>query len=436
MYSSLDKIDLLAEEPAGALVAQTDHRSREEIEAEPELSTLFAMIRVLGPRQMMAREQRPLAAIVYVAFAEPPGFLIDALASVGAALEVMPGRERRSLAAGGEAPEAIVDRAFAALAQRVCRRVGISDPAAALRVLEGESLADPVDREEDELGYWTRVLELTALVVTVIRARHKGEWVITDQSDVPFGLSLGDGQLVLPGNRAQRFLEDGENESMFLLVGSTDEIAANTAAGAPEGPLLPSLRSKKEAEASSLLCRPLLEGRELGDVPVIAYGADGEQTFGLLQRPRHEPRAEEVHAKAMVNVRGQEAEIEELEVGELAVLAVSGSFFATEKLLDPVFMQELHERLDAELLAVGVPRRGLMFVASALQDPEQLALLIAMVAHEHGKGGSRAISPAVLLVSEGRPTGVVMPGDPEPPRDPEERPAKKPGFFRRLFGKR
>lgn len=441
LYSSLDKIDLLADEPGGVLVAQTDHRRRDEIEAEPEVSTLFALIRVLCPRQVMEREGRKVADIVYVAFDEPPPFLTDALASVGAVLEVIPDKQRRRLPPAEETTEQIADRAFAGLARRVCRRVGITDPAAALRVLEGESLADPVERDDDEIAYWTRVLELTAMVVAVIRARHPGQWVITDKADVPFGFSLGDGQLVLPGNRAQRFLEDGENESMFLLVGSTDEIAARNASGAPEGPLLPSLRSKKEAEASSLLWRPLLRG-EHDDVPVIAYGADGDQTFGLLQRPKHEPRAEEVHAKAMANVRGQDVDVQELEVGELEVLAVSGSFFATEKLLDPVFMKELHERLGAPLLAVGVPRRGLMFVASAVQEPQRIGILAAMIGHEHEKGGSRAISSAVILVSDGEPTGIALPypsrpllDDAAPRRDtaPEQ---KKPGFFRRLFGKK
>ena len=383
----------------------------------------------------MEREGKQISEIVYVAFDEPPGFLLDALASVGAALEVMPARQRRRLGPAREAPEAIADRAFAGLATRVCRRVGISDPAAALRVLEGESLADPVDPEEDEIGYWTRVLELTALVVTVIRARHPGDWTITDKADVPFGFSLGDGQLVLPGNRAQRFLDDGENESMFLLVGSTDEIAARNAAGAPEGPILPSLRSRREAEASSLLCRPLLDG-ELADVPVIAYGADGDQTFGLLQRPRHEPRAEEVHAQAMANVRDQVVEVEELEVGDLRVLAVSGSFFATEKLLDPDFMAALHARLEAPLLAVGVPRRGLMFVTSAVQEARRIGILMAMVGHEHDKGGGRAISRTVLLVQGGEARGVAVPGGDEPAAPEPAPPERKPGFFKRLFGKK
>jgi hypothetical protein len=43
MYSSLHEIDVTAETPNGPLYVQTDHRTADEIAAEPELSTLFAL---------------------------------------------------------------------------------------------------------------------------------------------------------------------------------------------------------------------------------------------------------------------------------------------------------------------------------------------------------------------------------------------------------
>jgi hypothetical protein len=56
MYSSLDKIDILAEIDGRKLVVQTDHRTAQEIEDEPELSVLFAMTRVLNAQSWLASE--------------------------------------------------------------------------------------------------------------------------------------------------------------------------------------------------------------------------------------------------------------------------------------------------------------------------------------------------------------------------------------------
>lgn len=47
MYSSLDKIDIVARSPDGRkLLVQTDHREPREIEEDVELSVLFALTRV------------------------------------------------------------------------------------------------------------------------------------------------------------------------------------------------------------------------------------------------------------------------------------------------------------------------------------------------------------------------------------------------------
>ncbi len=413
MYSSLDRIDILAEGSSGILAVQTDHRPRAEIEDEPELSVLFALIRVLNARRILADQERPVDAVVYVAIDDPPPFLVEALASVEATLERSPLRVREALTAGDDPPEAVADRAFAALAGRVCRRVGLTDPAAALRALEAEVCAAPPDREEDEIGYWSRVLELAAVAVTIIRAQHPGQWTRVEQGEVPFGFALeGDGGVVLPTNRAQRLIEDGEGESMFLLVGSIAEILARRGEGAEAGPILPSLRRPAEVGGNDLLARPLVSlDRGAALLPVIAYGEDSESTFSLLQAEKFGARAAEIHDEAMANIRAQPAEVDELDLEGVRVLAVSGGFFAAEKLLDPDFMRELASRLGADLLAAAAPRRGLLFVTSAMQEPQKIGVLAAIAAHEFEEGGGRAISPSILLVQDGEVVGMATAGE-------------------------
>jgi len=116
-------------------------------------------------------------------------------------------------------------------------------------------------------------------------------------------------------------------------------------------------------------------------------------------------------------------------------LAITGSFFATEKLLDPAFMRRLAARLGAELLAIGVPRRGLMVALDAAQPQGPVAAMIRMVAEEHRRGGSRGISPTVLLVHDGRVVGVARERGDDDGGGSEPDTPKKRGFFRRLFGR-
>jgi hypothetical protein len=413
MYSSLDRIDILAEGDSGVLAVQTDHRPRAEIEDEPELSTLFALIRVLNARRILADQERTIEAVVYVALDDPPPFLLEALGSVEATIERTPARIREALQPGDQPAEEIADRAFAALAARVGRRVGLSDPAAALRALEAELCASPPDREEDETGYWRGVLELAALAVTVIRNQHPGRWTRVDQGEVPFGFALdGDSGVVLPANRAQRLIEDGEGESMFLLVGSIAEIVARRDGDGAAGPLLPSLRHPSEVASAELLARRLLTIEQgAADLPLIAYGEDSESTFSLLQHDRHAERADAIHDEAMANIRAQPAEAEEIEVDGVRLIAVSGGFFAAEKLLDRDFMRELATRLDADLLAVATPRRGLMFATSAAQEMQKIGVLAAIAEHEFEQGGGRSISASILLVRDGEVVGMAAPGE-------------------------
>jgi hypothetical protein len=430
MYSSLHKIDVTASTPNGPLYVQTDHRSADEIAVEPEISTLFALTRILLARAYGAKQPGPAPTIVYAAIDEVPDFLVEVLASAGARLMVGDIKEHRELAAVDIAPATLADRAFAALAARVQRRVGLTDPAAALKALEAETLADPPDVEEDEITYWTRVLELAAVVAEIIRARRGGRWIESEAADIPFGFECPDAGIMLATNRAQRFIEDGEQESMFYLVASLDDLQIPE----HERPLLPSLRHAADAMLEDIIVRPLLANAADPEIPVIAYGTDTPTAFGLLKASRTDDR-EELHAKAVANLANQTVEIEELDLGGFRFLAVTNSFFATEKLLDQPFMRQLHARLSAPLLAASVPRRGLMFVTDAAPSDPPRAMSILAAVTDKESATSRRISKAILLVSEGAVVGHAQLGKSDTEDEPTTAPPKKPGLLKRLFGK-
>ncbi|MGN6110735.1 MAG: hypothetical protein ACTHU0_36870 [Kofleriaceae bacterium] len=427
MYSSLTKIDAVSSDPDRFV--QTDHRERAEIEADPEISVLFALTRVLNARKY-AETKSSDGRVVYVsAAASLPPFLLEVLAACGAMLERMEDRLAIEPPATAATPGELADQAFRALAQRVSRRCGLTDFAAVLRAVEAETLADPPVLEEDEPAYWTRVLELAAVVCEVVRARHGGRWQEHDRAVVPFGFSIGDGnQVVLPTNRAQRFISDGEPESMFLLLAPALETTE-------DGPVLPNLRARSEAIAENMAFRPLLEGLsgDHEDVPVIVYGTDRPTSFAIMTN-RESEDLEAVHAQALENLAAQEVSVDPIEGDGIKLLVVSGNYYASEKLLDARFMRDLHRRTGQELLCVVVPRRGLMFVGGrAPGDRDQLVALRAIAEKEAST--TRSISTAILLVQGGAVVGrvslePVRGGDPEPP------PAKKPGLLGRLFGRK
>lgn len=427
MYSSIQKIDIAARSPDGPVYVQTDHRSCDEVESEPELSTLFALARLILARAHATKQGETNAAVVYASIdAHPPAFLVEAIASTGAQLSRGPDKAA-PLAKVAVTPAELADKAFRGLAAKCCARTGSTDPAIALAAIEAETMADVPDLEEDEITYWTRILELAALTGEVIRAKHQGAWDTlsdTKLADVPFAYKLAGGELMLPTNRAGRFIDDGPAESMFHMIDSANEPRERD-----NLPVLPSLRTRGEAVAQNMTFRPLLSDAAGDDIPVIAYGTDSPTQFGLITGKANED-VDALHAKAIANLIAQQVQVEEIS-GEL--LVVTDNFFATEKLLDEAFMQSLQQRLKAKLLAVTVPRRGLMFVMDGMpRDPQRgMAILAGLTAKEGGT--SRRISSAILLVQDGKVVGraKLEGGEDAPPEPP---PTKRPGFFRRLFG--
>jgi hypothetical protein len=462
MYCSLDKIDLAATVDGRQVAIQTDHRGTAEIEAEPELSALFAMARVLNARSHLA-ELEPDAVVRYVLAEPPPPVLREALEAVGATIEqfAIPGAAgARSPAEGGgsvtappqperagslaeQAAGELADRCFRDLAQRAAARVGTRDLAIALRMLEDQTAAAPPARS-DEPEYWQRVLELAALAGELLRAKYPGgHWVHSDRALVPFGFQLGTsgpaGTTVLfPTNRAQRVIEDGADESLFKLLIAAEE----TMRGPPDvatGRLMPSLRDRRNVELDEVVWRALIEGTA-SDVPVVVCGIDGESTFGMIRREALGRPPAEAWAEALANLAEEPVEREWLEAGGLGLVAVTGSFYAAEKLLDRAFLRAIHAELRSDLLAAAAPVRGLLLVTTA-HDTSGLARFGTIARLRHDDAGGRAISPAVLLVEDGvvvgyvqerleraEPRGGVGDTSPETP--------KRPGLLRRLLGRK
>src|SRR5262245_42153500 len=128
MYTSLHKVDLVVEVEGGRLVVQTDHRDADEIEAEPEISVLFALSRVANATAWLASEGHAGRVQYTMAGAATPA-LRDALTAAGALLSERAKSGPEDLGPGSpERVQAIADQAFRALAARVLARMDTADP--------------------------------------------------------------------------------------------------------------------------------------------------------------------------------------------------------------------------------------------------------------------------------------------------------------------
>ncbi len=443
MYCSLDKIDLATRIEGRHVAVQTDERRRDEIEAELELSVLYAMARVLNARLHLVEGGHAAGTVHYVVSDEPPELMVDGLRAAGATLERRNAAPRPLGRGSAAAVGRLADKCFGAIARQAARRVGTRDLAIALRMLEDQTFANPPTRD-DEVGYWSRVLELAALAGELLRAKYPaaGCWVQSDRSLVPFGFQLDAGQtVVFPTNRAQRVIEDGPDESLFKLLLAAEETMTQPQ-DATTGRLMPSLRAREQVELDEIVWRPVLADDAPTDLPIIVCGIDGENTFGMIRRDVLDRDSDELVAEALANLADEEFDTEVLLADEMVIVVVSGSFYAAEKLLDREFMLTLHGELRAPLLAVATPARGLLLVTADFAEPKHLARFVGLAKLRYDDGGGRAISPTVMLVSNGRVSGYVRESAPNrradtaPIRAETEPGTRKPGLLRRLLGRK
>jgi len=225
MYISLDRIDVQLESQNGReRMIQTDHRSADEIAARPALSTIIALIRCLNPRRAFSELD-----LVYKCQHEPPVFLRDAIEACGARLWV--GDDPAFLvqaAPPATIDESAVDRlandAMHDLALEVMAGSGVSAPLEALELVESKMIDSGFPDEDDDVAFWTAILELGALAGVALGASNKGAWFhdITGPGTLPLKYSCsfqGETATVNPLGKALKFVrEQGDGEEPSGLV--------------------------------------------------------------------------------------------------------------------------------------------------------------------------------------------------------------------------
>lgn len=221
MFASLDRVDIVTRGTDGRMqYVQTDHRTTEEVEREPELSILFALVRVLTPKRM-ASTDAPDPVVIYAAQSQPPAFLQQAIHAAGG--RVMVGSEIQPTLEARETPplEEIIAAAFPNLAHAVAVAHGVALTPKGLAEAERALAQVAGDPDENEIGYWSAVMKLGSFGGEVIRACNGGHWLTVESGSLPFALSTnfrGAQATINPLGKAIKRFANGEGDSVAALA--------------------------------------------------------------------------------------------------------------------------------------------------------------------------------------------------------------------------
>ncbi len=222
MYCSLSSIDIVAMKADGREeYTQVDHREAGEIERDRELSTIFALIRMLNPKRA-AKPGEPEPSVVYCSIHQPPEFLREAVRAAGGAHVLGLDREPVSYEGGARPLEEIAGEAFAALARRTAAEHSVELTSDGLERIERELAAAAGSREEDEVGYWSAVIKLGAVAGEAIRVANGGRWIVVESGSLPFSFETtfrGEEAKVNTLGKAIKLLANGDDDSIAALVG-------------------------------------------------------------------------------------------------------------------------------------------------------------------------------------------------------------------------
>lgn len=173
--------------------------------------------------------------------------------------------------------------------------------------------------------------------------------------------------------------------------------------------ILPLLKPSAWELQHTMVCRQLATfgTRRL---PWVAYGWDRPDTFEMLglDHPAAVP-AGELDGPALANLRARPATWESITIKlgwfkKVRFLICGDDFLAAERILDADFLLAAQHQLAAKMLAVGIPRRGMLMACDGM-DKDALARFAAAVEAQYHRAESPPISPMVFAAVDGKLIG-------------------------------
>ena len=179
--------------------------------------------------------------------------------------------------------------------------------------------------------------------------------------------------------------------------------------------ILPLLKPAAWNLKDLMVHRPLAE-LPAASMPLVAYGWDRPNTFEMLARDRAgDATPASLDAPAIEHLRARTASWEKIEIKlgwfkKARFLVCGNDFLAAERILDAEFLRDAQRQLGAKMLAVGVPRRGLLMACDGAQSKDLLARFSTAVAGQYHRGETPMITALVFAVVDGAIVGHLDDG--------------------------
>lgn len=204
----------------------------------------------------------------------------------------------------------------------------------------------------------------------------------------------------------------GGKPSSFLLGCAAD-------VGSGPLPVFPLFMPESWQRAPTQVCRPLIGGVALRDIPVVALTylipAPGSATpqRGFIRKERVDQLGKTVRdfeAEALHNVAVRPASWSRMERGDFVIAGCSDDYLAAERILDPAFLREAHDMVSDRSLLVGIPARGQLHAVSlsrAMAQPQLALVFKTIVEKMFQDAGELGITPWPFIVNDGRINSVA-----------------------------
>ena len=205
MFASLDSVDTLIEEDGVKVAIQADDRAPTDIERTRDISTIFAITRVVASRILAP-------TCHYAMVQEPPDWFRTLLIDAGAHIRFGMEPPEPAGPTKVQALEHATHVSMTRLGRLVASRHGWSFDASGMARAQHLFHSLELDSEEDEERFWTAVVELSAFCSCVLMHIVDGaKWVLYEESDsvIPLMLKAPSGAYLNVIMRCERVFREG-----------------------------------------------------------------------------------------------------------------------------------------------------------------------------------------------------------------------------------
>lgn len=404
-WADLEKLQGAKRPDGTMMVVLRDERGASAIRETRSLSILFAISRVAYGRSVLEEKYGGNGRVVYTTAGLPPAFLVEAVCAAGGV--VFDGATEHALAKPPEL-SMLLDGTFCDFAIEVKRRYKVKSMRDALEIREIELRKRPVDAA-NPAARWTAIFELVALAGEAAREKRPGKWILDPSPSVrfPHALDFGGGQKIMPLRMANAIVTGSPSSMIDLLATFEHQPSVEGDASL----VMPLLHDRRTLPAEDVITEPLVSDEvDYPDIPVIAYVEDRAEGY---RWPQNVPITPALRQRALANLGARVFDVDAEVLPDLGITlaVVSSDFYAAEAILHRPTMKRVEQKLGAEVLLVGMPERGTMFVVDStplMIDEGLMRSFLLMIEKQYFENPVASRVSSEVLVYHGKAIGRVQ----------------------------